>query len=85
MLLEIYVADHCIGSEEAHRLAAEARRVLPTVDVRVRSLDSIQAGKMPILPGTPAYFLDGRLVFLGNPSVMELVREMAPGWRNNTA
>ena len=76
MLLEIYVADHCAGSEEAHRLAAEARRVLPAVEIRVNSLDNIRVEKMPRLPGTPAYFLDGRLVFLGNPSLEELQRKV---------
>lgn len=79
MLLEIYVARHCPGSEGATQLAAELGRVLPAVEVRLNLLDEMPAGKPPDIPGTPAYFLDGRLLFLGNPSVKELIREVTPG------
>ena len=38
-LLEVYVAEHCFGCDEALKLATEISQSLPHLQVKVRNLD----------------------------------------------
>lgn len=71
-LLEIYIARHCFGSAEALNMAPEVKRRLPAVRVEVKVLDDMTPAGTSIF-ATPSYYLDGGLIFLGNPRVDELV------------
>jgi hypothetical protein len=65
-VLQVVVTADCIGCAEAAWLVALVRRELPQVGVELHIL----AGAGPTVPGiaaTPAYLLDGRPIFLGNP------------------
>ncbi|MBI4286971.1 MAG: hypothetical protein HY671_00915 [Chloroflexi bacterium] len=75
-VLEIYVARHCFGSDEASRLAA-AMQSLSGLQVKVRILDQLTENDMPEVVATPSYFLNGCLLFLGNPRLEELVEKVA--------
>lgn len=75
--LDVYVARHCFGTAEAARLATEAAQRLPNINVRVVMLDEVQAADISSVSVTPSYFLDGRLLFLGNPGLDELVAKVA--------
>ncbi|MBI4284845.1 MAG: hypothetical protein HY670_02960 [Chloroflexi bacterium] len=72
-VLDIYVATHCFGTAEALRIAGLVRQQLPNVKVKVTMLDEIPGVNMPQVPATPSYVLDGKLLFLGNPHLDELV------------
>ncbi len=76
-VLDIYVARHCFGCDEALRLAGEIRQSFAGLQVKVTVLDEIMAGNQPDIPATPAYFLNGRLIFLGNPRLEELLGKIA--------
>lgn len=76
-VLDIYVTRHCFGFKEASRLAREIKRRLFSLQVKVIMLDEIMEGDQPDIPATPAYFLNGRLIFLGNPRLEELLGKIA--------
>ena len=76
-ILEVYVAKHCFGCDEALRLAKEVSQSLPHLEVKVRVLEEIAEGDLPEIIATPSYFLDGRLLFMGNPRMEELVAKIA--------
>ena len=76
-VLDIYVAKHCFGYEEALRMAGEIKQSLLGLQVKVSLLDEITEGDLPDIPATPAYFLNGRLLFLGNPRLEELAGKIA--------
>lgn len=76
-LLDVYVAKHCFGYEEASRLVREIKQRLPGLQVGVTVLDEITESAPPDIPATPSYFLDGRLLFLGNPPLEDLVTKIA--------
>lgn len=75
-LLEIYVAKHCFGYKEAARLVGEIGQSLPGLQVKMTLVDEVAGGDLPDIPATPSYFLDGRLLFLGNPRLEELVAKI---------
>ena len=72
-LLEVYVAKYCFGCDEALKLATEISQSLPHLQVKVRNLEGMMEGDLPEIIATPSYFLNGRLLFLGNPRLEELV------------
>ncbi|MBI3040135.1 MAG: hypothetical protein HYY80_00480 [Chloroflexi bacterium] len=75
--LEVYVARYCFGYKEAVRLAGEIEQSLPSLQVNMTVIDEVDEGNLPDIPATPSYFLDGRLLFLGNPRLAELVAKIA--------
>ncbi len=76
-ILDIYVWRHYFGSEKAFRLAREIGQNLPHLQVEVRILDDISEHDLPEIIATPSYFINGRLLFLGNPRLEELAVKIA--------
>lgn len=74
--LDIYVASHCFGCDEAVRLAKEISLSMPRLKVDVRHLDEMTESELPDIIATPSYFLNGRRLFLGNPRLDELVAKI---------
>jgi hypothetical protein len=66
--LRVVVAPHCFGCARARALAAEAAARFPGLDVRVVDLDASDAQVPAGIVAIPAYVLDGRLLFTGNPT-----------------
>ena len=75
--LKVYVAKHCFGCDEATKLVGEIGRSLPGLQVIMIVIDDVDEADLPDIPATPSYFLDGRLLFLGNPRLEELVTKIA--------
>ncbi len=75
-ILEVYVAKHCFGCDEALRLAKEISRELPSLKVAVRILEEMTEGELPEIIATPSYFLNGRRLFIGNPRLEELTAKI---------
>ncbi len=75
--LDIYVWRHCFGYDEAFRLAYEIGQSLPHLQVEVRIMEEISEHDLPEIIATPSYFLNGRLLFLGNPWLDELIAIIA--------
>ncbi len=78
-VLDIYVAEHCFGCDEALRLAEEAGSHLTGVLINVRRVDEMAKDDLPDIIATPSYYLNGRLLFLGNPELQELVGKVTSG------
>ncbi len=75
-LLEVYVAEHCFGCDEALKLATEISQSLPHLQVKVRNLEGMTEDDLPEIIATPSYFLNSRLLFLGNPRLEELAAKI---------
>ncbi len=71
------MAKHCFGTDEAIRIAEEVKLRIPDVQINLRILDDMPAQDAAVVSATPAYYLNGRLLFLGNPRVEELVARIA--------
>ncbi len=78
-VLDIYVAEHCFGCDEALRLAEEAGPHLYGVQINVRRVEEMEKDDLPDIIATPSYYLNGRLLFLGNPELKELVGKVTSG------
>lgn len=73
--LEVYVCADCRGSEEARAIAAEVQDMVG-LSVEVVEVDGTHSPP-PNVFATPAYVLDGRLRWLGNPRREALRRELS--------
>ena len=71
MKLTVYPEEGCLGCERARQIAAEVERSNDAVDVEVLDLAEVTVIPEAVI-AVPAYVLDGRLVFLGNPRLAEL-------------
>ncbi len=76
-LLEVYVAKHCFGYKEVTKLVGEIKQSLPGLQVKMTLVDEVTEDDLPDIPATPCYFLNGRLLFLGNPRLEKLVAKIA--------
>jgi glutaredoxin len=72
--LEIYVADDCWACEETRRLVAEIEPLYPNVEIKLR--DVADEHKPDSVFATPTYVLDGRTIFLGNPTQEQLEQKL---------
>jgi hypothetical protein len=71
-VLRVFVAKHCLGCEEARRIAREAQARFSDLRVEVVDLDGADATVPPEVFATPTYLLDGKVVSLGNPTFERL-------------
>ena len=72
LTLRIYVARHCPACEEAERLADEIRKRFAHVHLELINLDAEGSQNLDSVFSVPTYVLDGRTLFLGNPTPAEL-------------
>ena len=81
-VLEVVVAPHCFGCARAQALVAVMAARFPAVEVRVVDLAEPGVTAPPGIVAVPAYVLDGRLLFTGNPTpdalAAALLRATAP-------
>ncbi len=73
--LQVYVTAVCGSCVRSRELVAQLRRSRPGAAVEVVDLDQLPPGHpLPAgLVGTPTYFLNGRVRWLGNPDPAELL------------
>lgn len=68
--LQVYVAEDCWTCEETRRIVADVVSELP--DVVVELLDLNNCIRPDNVFAVPTYVLNGRVVFLGNPTRQQL-------------
>lgn len=72
--LDVYISDTCWSCDEAKQIVADIRPHFPRVTIELRDIgderrpDSVFA--------TPTYVLDGRTIFLGNPTREQLQQKL---------
>jgi len=72
--LDVYIEDTCWACAESRRIVADIGPNVPSVDIELRSLDD---GRRPsAVFATPTYVLDGRIIYMGNPTLEELIRKL---------
>ena len=75
-ILSIYILEHCIGCDEAQRLAATMAARFAGLLVRVVDLEREPDARPEALVAVPTYVLDGKVIALGNPRQNDLVRDL---------
>ena len=70
--LKVYVSGHSANCSEALRLAEVAAVRYPCVTVQVVDLDTEQTPLPEFIVAVPTHVLEGRVLWLGNPSSEEL-------------
>lgn len=72
-ILRVYTGAQCEGSPIAHELVQQVRRLRPHQPVDIIDLSQQDARRPAHIFGTPTYCLDEQIIFLGNPSLHELL------------
>jgi len=72
--LHVYIAEDCWSCEEARRLVAEMKRLYPDMEIELR--DVCDSRRPDHVFATPTYILNGRTLFLGNPTQEELSQRL---------
>ena len=72
--LHIYVTDTCWGCKEARSIVADVGPQFPRVNIELRDLEDERRPSQVF--ASPTYVLDGRTIFLGNPTREELAQKL---------
>lgn len=73
--LVVYVEEGCWSSEETPDIVREIAPHFPDLEIELLDLNHNQ--KPDYVFATPTYVLDGRIIFLGNPTSADLKRRLA--------
>ena len=76
-ILQVLIAPHCLGCERAQQRAAAAQARFPGLTVRVVDLEELTVPLPRGVIAVPAYVLNGRLLFTGNPTAEALLQALA--------
>ena len=72
--LHVYVTNDCWSCEEARRIVAEVKPLFPHIQIGLRVVSDERRPSEVF--ATPTYILNGRTIFLGNPTEKELSRKL---------
>jgi alkyl hydroperoxide reductase subunit AhpF len=72
--LDVYVSETCWACEEARRIVADLAPQYPEFSIELRDLNDERRPSHVF--ATPAYVLNGRTIFLGNPTREELKNKL---------
>ena len=75
-MLRIYVSAHCHGCDTARERAQHLRTLRPDVPVTLVDVEAPGVEVPPKVIGTPIYTWNDRVVFLGNPSLEDLLERV---------
>ena len=74
LTLHVYVSDECWSCQETERIIADVLPRFPEISVEVR--DMTDARRPEAVFAVPTYVLNGRVIFLGNPTREELSQKL---------
>ena len=72
--LHVYVAETCWACQEARSIVADVKPQFPDMEIELRDLNDERRPSQVF--ATPTYILDGRTIFLGNPTREELIQKL---------
>jgi hypothetical protein len=75
-MLRIYIADHCRSCSTAFQLAERLQIERPNVPLDIVDVDDPEADVPANVIGTPMYLWNDRVLFMGNPSELELLQRV---------
>ena len=73
-VLHVYVSEDCWSCAEAKRIVTEIKTLFPKTKIELR--DVTDEGRPSQVFATPTYILNGRTIFLGNPTQEELAQKL---------
>ncbi len=76
VLLQVVIAEHCSGCDEAARLYQRLREARPHVAIELIDLTVTPELKPDAVVAVPSYVINGRLAFAGNPRWEDLVERL---------
>lgn len=68
--LDVYISDSCWTCDEAKQIVADLQPHFPHINMELRDIGD--ARRPPSVFATPTYVLNGRTIFLGNPTREQL-------------
>ena len=72
--LHVYIADDCWSCQETRRIVADVASQFPEVEIELRDINREQPDDVFAVP---TYVLNGRVIFLGNPTREKLCQKLA--------
>jgi hypothetical protein len=72
--LHVYITEDCWSCAEAKRIVAEIRPLFPSMEIEVRDVNDQRRPSQVF--ATPTYILNGRTIYLGNPTQDELAQKL---------
>ena len=72
--LDVYISESCWSCDEAKQIVADMRPHFPSVTIELRDISDERRPSSVF--ATPTYVLNGRTVFLGNPTREQLQQKL---------
>jgi hypothetical protein len=72
--LQVYITDHCWTCQETAHIVADVAAAHPEVVCEVLDLAEVEQPENVF--AVPTYVLDGRVIFMGNPTREQLSRRL---------
>ena len=73
--LQVYIAETCWVCAEAQRIVADVAPRFPEVKIELLDLNKVE--RPAAVFAAPTYVLNGRVIFLGNPTRQQLQQKLA--------
>jgi hypothetical protein len=70
----VYITEDCWSCAEAKRIVAEIKPLFPSMEIEVRNVSDERRPSHVF--ATPTYILNGRTIYLGNPTQEELAQKL---------
>ena len=72
-ILQVYIADDCPSCQETIELVVLLRQTFPNLQIDLLNLGNPDTIYPDSVFATPTFALNGRTIFLGNPSPAEVI------------
>lgn len=72
--LDVYISETCWSCDEARQIVADIKPQFPSVTIELRDIGDVRRPSSVF--ATPTYVLDGRTIFLGNPTREQLQQKL---------
>lgn len=72
--LDVYVEDACWACNESLRIVADITPLFPGVEIELRNIDDDRRPEAVF--ATPTYVLNGKILYMGNPTREELAQRL---------
>ena len=81
-MLHVYVASHCRACVTTRALVNELRTMRPEIPIAMFDMDRADQVIPALVIGTPIYLWDGKILFMGNPDLAELLERVDTYWHS---
>jgi len=72
--LDVYISECCWSCDEARQIVADLKPLFPGIEMELRDIGDERRPRSVF--ATPTYVLEGRTIFLGNPTREQLRQKL---------